>query len=210
MPCALLAQVTYTKDEMDVPPSIPTSFVPLPSSAAARRFRGDYTGAFGFFAYGVLAIVFLLAISVFFYGRIRTVTQVAEDGALAKDQAAINQTTASNFVRLRDRLVSGEKLLDGHVAFSNFLTLFDSKLPSTVRFTTFSISLDTKGNIILSGGGIARNFNALAFTSTAFATDGSIKDAIFSGISVNKDNSVSFALSATVDPKVVAFSPPSP
>ena len=53
---------------------------------------------------------------------------------------------------------------------------------------------------------MAKNFNALAFASSEFARDGNIKDAIFSRLVVNKDNSVSFSLTASVDPKLVAFS----
>ena len=59
----------------------------------------------------------------------------------------------------------------------------------------------------LAGSGTAKSFNALAVISTTFATDNRIKEAIFSNIVVNKDNSVSFALSASLDPKLVAFSP---
>lgn len=54
---------------------------------------------------------------------------------------------------------------------------------------------------------MARSFNALAAASNAFATDGRIKDAIFSNISVNKDSTVSFSLSAMLDPKLIIFEP---
>ena len=77
---------------MDLPPTIPTSFVPQSAAAAARRFRSDFTGAFGYFAYGVLGIVFLLALGVFAYGRILANQQASEDATLAKAEAAIDAT----------------------------------------------------------------------------------------------------------------------
>ena len=59
----------------------------------------------------------------------------------------------------------------------------------------------------MEGTGVAKSFNALAAASAAFAADGRIKDAIFSNININRDSSVSFALAATLDPKIIAFSP---
>ncbi|HQT83026.1 MAG: hypothetical protein B7W98_00855 [Parcubacteria group bacterium 20-58-5] len=192
---------------MDLPPTIPTSFVPQPASAAVRRFRSDFTGAFGYFAYGVLGIVFLLALGVFAYGRILANQQASEDAMLAKAEAAIDPNTVVGFTRLRDRLNFGSTLLSKHVAFSGFFTLLETILPTTVRFTTLHLTLDDKGNASLNGAGIAESFNALAATSAAFAADGHIKDAIFSNITVNKDNTVSFSISAALDPKLITFSP---
>lgn len=192
---------------MDLPPTIPTSFVPQSASAAARRFRTDFTGAFGFFAYGVLAVVFALAIGVFFYGRILAATQAGKDAALTKAEAAIDPATVVGFVRLRDRLNSGTTLLANHIAFSGFFTLLETLQPTTVRLTSLHLALTDAKTVKLEGSGTAKSFNALAAASTAFATDGRIKEAIFSNIVVNKDSSVSFALAATLAPSLVTFSP---
>lgn len=190
-----------------LPPTIPTSFVPHSASAAARRFRSDLTGAFGFFAYAVLGMVFLLALGVFFYGRLLTSTKSAKDAALRSAEAAVDPATVESFVRLRDRLSSGATLLANHTALSGFFSLLSSIAPVTVRFTSLHLLLDTKGKVVLEGTGVARSFNALAVASGAFAVDGRIKDAIFSNIVVSqRDGSVSFALSATLDPILVAFS----
>lgn len=193
---------------MALPPTIPTSFVPHEASASARRFRADYSGAFGFFAYAVLAIVLALAIGVFLYGRILAATQSAKDAELAKAEAGVDPTTVEGFIRLHNRLASGETLLTNHVAFSSFFTLIQTIMPTTVRFSSLHLWIDTTGTAQVEGTGVAKSFNALAAASTAFATDGRIKNAIFSNIVVSsKNNSVSFALAATLDPKLIAFSP---
>ncbi len=195
---------------MAFPSNIPTSFVPRPT-AAPRKFRTDLTNAFDFLAYGILGIVFALALSVFFYGRILAASQSAKDTALAQAEAAIDSTTVENFVRLRDRLLSGQTLLANHTAFSEFFSLLETLMPTAVRFTSLHLSIDDVGIVKLEASGIARSFNALAAASTAFAADGRIKNAIFSNIIVNpKDRSVSFGLSASLDPKLIAFSPMAP
>lgn len=191
---------------MALPPTIPTSFVPH-SSVVPRRFSADFTGAFGFLAYAVLGVVFLLALGVFFYGRILAADKASKDEELLAKVQAIDPKTIEIFVRLRDRLTSSATLLSNHVAFSGFFSSLEKILPTTVRFTTLHLSLDAAGSSKVDGAGIAKNFNTLAAASTALAADGRIKDAIFSNINVNKDSSVSFSLAATLDPAIIVFSP---
>ncbi len=190
---------------MALSPTIPTSFVPRPG--APHRFRTDLAGAFGFLAYTVLGIVFLLALGVFIYGRILADEKASKDKDLSAAVAAIDPQTAESFIRLHDRLVSSKTLLNGHVAFSNVFSLLEKIMPTTVRFMSLHILVDGTGTSRLEGTGIAKSFNALAAASAAFAADGNIKDAIFSSIKVNKDGSVSFMLAAALDPKIVTFSP---
>jgi hypothetical protein len=191
-----------------LPPTIPTSFIPhsAPAQSAHRSSSGS-TGILSFFAFLILGIVFVLAIGVFLYGRILAVNESAKSEELAKEEAKINPEIISGFIRLRDRLNSGEKLLAEHVAFSGFFSLLGELIPSTVRFNSMHLSIDNAGTVKLEGLGGAKSFNALAATSQAFAQDGRIKDAIFSNITVDdKDSSVSFALAASLDPKIVFFS----
>lgn len=192
---------------MALPPTIPTSFVPHAASAAQRRFRTDFTGAFGFFAYAVLAVAVAVALGVFFYGRILTSSLAAKNAALKEAKDNIEIAMVENFVRLNNRLSSSKTMLDKHVAFSGFFSSLEDTLPATVRFATLHLSVNDTGAAKIEGTGIAKSFNALAAASNAFAAGGSIKDAIFSDISVNKDSSVSFALSAVLDAKSIVFAP---
>jgi hypothetical protein len=194
-----------------LPPSIPTSFVPHAPAADTRRGSIGSSGVFSFLSYFILAIVVTLAIGVFFYAQILASDESAKSGKLAQAEAAINPATVQSFVRLRDRLNSGQKLLAGHTAFSGFFTLLDGLTPTTVRFSSLNLSSEDAGTIKLDGSGVAKNFNALAAASLIFAKNEQVKNAIFSNIKMNaKDNSVSFSFAATLDPKVVAFSPSAP
>ena len=194
-----------------LPPTIPTSFVPHPGSggAQARRSSVEIGGLFGITAYALLGIAFLLAIAVFSYGRILAASESAKAEELAKAQANIDPATVQNFVSLRDRLSSSATLLNSHVAFSNFFSLLESTMPANVRFTTVHLSTDDSRAVRLEASGVAKSFNALAAVSTAFAKDGRVKDAIFSNITINRaDNSITFALVASLDPRLTSFLPP--
>ncbi len=190
---------------MALPPTIPTSFVPHSPTAAAQRYRFDFIGAFGFLAYFILFIVVAMAIGVFVYGTILTSTLESKDTELATANENTNKPQAESFVRLNDRLNSSQALLDKHVAFSSFFTTLGNLLPLTIRFSSMHLGIADGTKITLEGTGTAKSFNALAAASFDFAADGRIKDAIFSHIVVNKDNSVSFSLSAVIDPKLTTF-----
>lgn len=188
-------------------PTVPTSFAPRPTTPVSpRHARADFSGVFNYFSYFILGGVFFLSIGVFFYGRILLADQASKDATLAKAESALDPATVESFVRLSDRLTAGQTLLGSHIAFSGFFTSLGKILPSDVQFTSLHISFDPSGVARVDGAGIAKSFNTLAAASTAFATDGRIKDVIFSGIRVNKDNSVSFSLSASLDPKIVTYS----
>lgn len=171
------------------------------------RRRSDLTGAFAFFGYGVLGLVFILGIGAFIYSSILASEQSSKDAELANAIASIDSSTVVDFVHLRDRLTSSEKLLDAHVAMSNFFSALGTLMPNTVGFTAMHLLETDAGQVTVDANGLAKSFNALAATSDALAADGRIKDAIFSGIKV-KGNAVAFTLSASLDPSLVAFGAP--
>ncbi|MDO8408109.1 MAG: hypothetical protein Q7S95_02640 [bacterium] len=191
---------------MALPPTIPTSFVPHPSAASVRR-HSDLTGAFAFFGYGILGLVFILSIGAFIYSSILASEQSSKDAKLASAIASIDSSTVVDFVHLRDRLTSSKKLLDAHVAMSNFFSALGVLMPNTVGFTAMHLLESDAGQVTVNANGLAKSFNALAATSDALTADGRIKDAIFSDIRV-KGNAVTFTLSATLDHSLVAFALP--
>ncbi|HUQ29933.1 MAG TPA: hypothetical protein VM103_00200 [Candidatus Paceibacterota bacterium] len=195
---------------MAVPPTIPTSFVPHPGGSEARRATTDLTGAFGFFTYFVFAIIVLSAFAVFGYDRLLAAQQKSKDEQLAAAEAQLDLATVNGIVRLRDRLASGQTLLNKHVALSNFFHALEKALPQNMRLSQMHISMDSNGKVMLTATGNAKSFNTLAQASDAFAADMRIKDVIFSDITVTASNSVSFALTATLDPELIAFAPATP
>jgi hypothetical protein len=192
---------------MALPPTIPTSFVPHATTGETSRLRSGSIDALSLLAYALFVIVFALALGVFFYGRLLAAEKTAKDAALVKAEQGIELSTVEGFVQLRNRLNFGETLLKKHASFSNFFSTLETLLPSSVRFNTLHLSFDPLGVAKLEGSGTAKSFNALAAASGAFAADGRIKDAIFSKISINKDNTVAFSLSASLDPKILSFAP---
>jgi hypothetical protein len=68
-----------------------------------------------------------------------------------------------------------------------------------------SVSVDTQGKAMLNAAGTAKNFNTLANASSDFSNDARLKNAIFSNIAIGSKGTVSFGLTATIDPKLIAY-----
>ncbi len=167
-------------------------------------------GLIAMIAYGMLVFSVLGAVGVFLYGRVLSSQLASQDAALAKAHSSIDATTVADFVRLQNRLSSGKQLLDNHIALSGFFTALENILPSSVQLTSLTVAIDDTGTANVTATGVAKTFNALAAASNAFAADGRIKDAIFSNIQVAQAGGVSFALTASLDPSLIAYTPSAP
>lgn len=189
-----------------MPPTIPTSFIPHQTSAA--RTSSAAVGVLWYGAYAILGAMLLVALGVFAYSLLLHSRLSAKEAVLSEATKSLDISTVADLSRLRDRLITGAALLTNHTAFSGLFPIIETVVPSTVRFSGLHLLIDEKNTPILSGTGIAKSYNALAAASLAFAAENSqIKGAVFSSIVPNKSGSVSFSFSATLDPKVVTFSP---
>ena len=194
--------------EMPLPPTIPSSFVPYAKSSGSRKRYADFSGAFAFLAYGVLALMLMASVGVFLYEHVLESEKAAKDAALVKAEAALDPATVQSFFRLQNRLASSKALLAQHSAFSNLFSDLSAIMPKTVRFSSVQVSIDQKGVVTFVASGVAKSLNALAALSSDLAADGRFKNAIVSNIQVNqKDQSVTFGLAADIDPTLIAFSP---
>ncbi len=188
---------------MALSPTIPTSFVPKQPVSPGNRPRSS---GVNYFVVGGLVIgggAILIALGVFLYtvylGSIITAKKAALDDA-RKD---IAQNRVTEFIKLQHRLTASKTILTQHIALSQFFSLLESITLENVSFTDLDIKVADDRTATLSLSGTAKNFNALAAESTAFAGSKVIKSAIFSGITVNNNGTVQFTISAALDPSIV-------
>jgi hypothetical protein len=191
-------------------PGIPTSFVPRQTQPQGRQPRTRGQNLFLIAALFIGGLAVIAAIGTYLYDRylLHTVEAKAEELAIA--QQSVDQEQVEEFVRLRDRLVYGETLLDNHVAVSKVLDVLEAQTLQTVRYTSLDLAVADDHTAQLEIEGTARNFNSLAAQSNSFASEKGIRRAIFSGIEVNENNTVNFILTAELDSQLLLADVPAP
>lgn len=168
-----------------------------------RRPASTGNNVFLIAALFIAGVAILATAGTYAYDRFLKHELESRAAELAEAQRSVNQDQVEDFVRLRDRLSYGMNLLNSHVALSQAFDMLESETLTNVKFKTLKIGVANDRTARLEIDGTARNFNALAAQSNAFAADKRIKSAIFSGITVNKDTTVNFALTADLDTKLI-------
>lgn len=193
----------YTVFIVALPPTIPTSFVPKqPVATTARRAKSGMN-VFMLIGASVAAASVLIAGGVFAYEFYLKSAHESKTVQLEEAQKAVNIDTVEDFIRLRSRLTALSSVLDHHVLLSDFFDLLELRTLQGVRFSGLKLSVETDRSASIQMEGVAKSFNALAAQSTQLAAEKRIKRAIFSGITPNENGTVSFSLSATVDPRLI-------
>ena len=184
---------------MALPPSIPTSFVPKqPVETNAHKTR-EGTSIFLTVGFVIAGFALLVSGAVFGYEKYLENVKTAKDAELQKEESSININTVNGFIRLRNRLLAANTLLNQHVAASQFFDLLESVTLQNVHFGSLKLSVAEDRTATIEMGGTAKSFNALAAESSAFAADTRIKRAIFAQIKANANGTVNFVVSAQID-----------
>lgn len=188
---------------MALSPGIPTSFVPRqPAPDSRRTLRGGHN-LFLVVSLFILGLAVLAAAGTFAYGRYLSHELQVKAEELATAQRGVNEDQVEEFVRLRDRLTYGRDLLDNHIALSQVFDVLEAQTLVSVRFSSLDLTVADDHTAQIEIEGTARNFNALAAQSNAFASEKGIRRAIFSGIVVNANNTVNFRLTADIDSRLL-------
>lgn len=183
--------------------------MPKQPVAAAPKKRAAGVNPFLTLSYLILGVSLLAAAGIFGYQYFLTGVAQQKAQAVKAAQNAIDQATVTSFIRLRDRFTAAQQVLSNHVVLSQFFTDLENLTLQGVRFTNLTLTVADDRTAVIALSGTAKSFNTLAAQSQSFATDTRIKRAIFSGITVNgKDNSVSFNVSASLDPSLIRVAPP--
>lgn len=190
---------------MPVPPSVPTSFVPQRGAPVRRSGDFDFGGAFAFIGYGAFLLALLFSGGVFAYEWYLKGVETRNIALLEEAESRIDDTTVQGFLRLNNRLIEGKRLLNGHIAFSGLLAAVEELIPTGVRLKSLDLSVGDQREAILRATGSAASLNALAAFSASLGGDATVKDAVFSSITIAKGGSVDFSLSATVTKEVITF-----
>ncbi|TSC69158.1 MAG: hypothetical protein G01um101456_302 [Parcubacteria group bacterium Gr01-1014_56] len=187
-------------------PQVSTSFIPKKPLADTRSAGG---GAYGLIF--LIAILFfitslLAAGGAFLYVRYLSVSLDAKKVSLQKYQEAYDLPTIQTLVRFDSRINESQKILQKHLSPSAIFFFLSDQTLEKVRFKDFSYSLSsTEHSVNISMTGITDSFATVALQSDKLGSSKSLRDIIFSDISIEKDGKVGFSVSAKVDPALIYY-----
>ncbi len=183
-------------------PSIPTSFVPKQGGPTRRPSASN--NVFLLISIVIFGLTIFSAGGVFLYANYLKGAEEARGNQLIEEQKKVSVNEVEQFLRLKNRLVVSQTLMQQHVVLSQFLNELEKITLSNVRFTSLTLQVAADRSAAITMVGQARTFNALAAQSKTFASEPYIKSAIFSNITPNaSDKTISFSINATLDPRII-------
>lgn len=164
------------------------------------------TSLFVVLAIIILAVVVASALGLFFYKKY-LVSQIDNlSSSIIKSQASFDQATINELDLFDKRTKTASTILNGHIILSPIFQLIADLTIPTVQYTQFNHQTSgNKFNVKLTG--IASDYRSVALQSDVFnsAKNRSFKNVIFSNISKDKSNYVTFNVEFDVDKNLISY-----
>ena len=130
---------------------------------------------------------------------------------LDRNKEFLKITSIEVYAKLDAQIDTAKSLLDSHISPSFVFDFLQASTLSSVRFVGLKLSKssdakDGAGRLTMNLSGEAPSFEAVALQSDEFASSKFISNPIFSGIAVNDEGMVTFAVSAEVNAIEILYS----
>jgi hypothetical protein len=185
-------------------PQAPASFIPKKPLTVDGRSGGG-GGLLNVIALLIFVASLAGAGGTFLYQQYLKNSITAKAASLNRAQGAYDPGVIQDLVRLDSRIAQARTLMGKHVAPTALFAYLAGATLESVQFTRFGYTLEADGSAVLSLDGVARSFSSVALQSDSFGSSRVLRNVIFSGISVGQTGSVSFSVSATVDPALILY-----
>jgi len=185
-------------------PQVGTSFIPK-QPLTNTPMRGSGFGLIFLIALLIFIASLVAAGAAFLYQQYLQNAIVSKSHSLALAQGAYDPAVIQDLERLDTRINQAEILLKSHIAASGLFAFLSTQTLQNVYFTAFTYELKPDGSVSLTLQGVADSFSTVALQSDQFGNSKYLKDVIFSSIAVAQNGTVTFGVSATVDPSVVSY-----
>lgn len=187
-------------------PQVGASFIPKKPLVGESRRRSGMFGLVMFVSIMVFIISLVAAGATVLYVQYLKGALVSKSESLTRSQEAIGPAAIQDLIRLDDRINQSKALLSKHVAISAIFDFLSAQTLEKVQFTDFEYAAGEKGVATIRLSGVADSFSTIALQSDQFGASKTLKDVIFSNIVIAESGSVSFSVSAGVDPTLTLYS----
>lgn len=192
--------------------SFQTSFIPKKpiienglSSGGGRRDRT--TSISMVFSLSLLIIMAASTGGLYFYKGYLQKNKEQLSSSLFKVRDSFDKDTITELEMYDKRTTVAKVILDRHIVMSPVFEVINELTLSSVQYTKFS--QERKEDVFsVRMSGVARDYKSIALQADVFNTGKGqmFKDLIFSNLTKNKNNYVTFDLEFTVDPALLSYS----
>lgn len=185
--------------------SFQTSFIPkkpLATGTTGREPR-NFLSLLSIF---LLLISILASGGIYLYKSYLTKQEDSLSSSLSATRDSFEKDTIDDLELFNKRTEAATQILTNHTILSAmFARLGEITIPS-VQYITFNQQAGTSG-FTVNLKGIAKDYRSIALQSDAFNTTKgrSFKNVLFSDLTKDKDNNVSFSLKFEVDPSLLSY-----
>lgn len=178
-----------------------TSFIPKTTIAPTAEFRPRrQTSLLLVSSFFLFLISVLLGGLAFGYEKFLLNEKANITNIISENVKKFQEDTIRKYARLDQKIDNAKSLIEKHVALSYFLDFLSKETLKSVRFLDMAYTLSPDGKSAdIQMNAQASGYNAVAYQSTVFGKQSSLKNIIFSGLDLDKAGNVVFKLAFKLD-----------
>ncbi len=188
------------------------SFIPKQPVTEELQRRGGSGGLVFLVSFLIFALSLLAAGGAVVWNKILDTRIEKEKNTLKLNESALDSNSVREFVRLRDRIDSANKLLQNHIAPSNIFRVLELYTLKRIRFNDFAYAFAGADKVSVSMRGQAEGFDAYEAISTQSKQftipklKNVFKSPIFGDLNfIEASNIVTFTFSTIVDARLISY-----
>lgn len=186
-----------------------TSFIPKKPITESHS-AGPGISLFLLISIIVLIVSLALAGYVWLMQQSLTKQIIANTEKLAKDENAYKKATINPLIRLNDKMVEANNLLENHVAVTPVFALLEENVLKNVQLKNMKFSKTEDGQVKINLSGIADTYDVLSKQSEAFGDEDLkikklISEPVITDFSPLTDGRISFNFSASIGSELVTY-----
>ena len=191
-------------------PEFRSSFIPKDSVTTEQVFKKKKAGFVGILVASLFVCSLITYGSFWFYKGILKDEIAALQSELANAEKNTDKDTIEKMDAFSKKLEMVESIVFKHQVVSGFLDSLASSTVSLVYFNEFNYGALKEDSLSVTMKGRAASYAAIALQEQKFSENPYFKSVSFSNLSLADKGAVSFDVSISIDPKVVAYNPPVP
>lgn len=189
--------------------SFQTSFIPkkpIVSNGASPISNNKAVSISMIVSVFIIVVIILSSFGLFLYKDYLTKNKADLIDSLSKAKNSFDSATIGELELYDQRTGAAKSILDNHIILSPLFELINKLTLSSIQYTAFNHE-SKDGTFSVKMSGIARDYKSIALQSEVFNKEegGKFNDVIFSNLTKNKENLVTFDLEFNVDPSLLSY-----